>query len=437
MFVGGCKMKTMLNKLKTFSLVLIDGDFVHNCAVFLTAVISFLFITPWFVRNANRFFLIGVCILWIVFVALDIRKKEFDYRALVFIVGYSYWVLISFVYYFLGLSTSAIGNYMVLLFVFIAFLTGIFIKDYCSLNEKKFLFILLIAFFLINCFDNIIISIRYPDAHAEFFTIYGQPYYGFNIAETPYYMGTVMALLFGVLSFKKAHLIIKIFLLAFFAVAVVFLFTVEPRATAVLLLIFSLLALLFFRIKLIYKIILILVLAAAILSIVLLYNNIVDWLTYLGKDNRLVNRVLAILKSFTGGSGTKDSFMERARLSVTSLRTWVSSPFAFFFGIGDKTDYSNLYLYGIGGHSEFFDNFAMYGLFNCLFLWVAMFYYFDFMIKCIKDDKYLYVIFFVAFLYCLLNHISRPSVIISLALGFGTADCFVKSTEKELKGANA
>lgn len=420
----------MVLKLKSKIISLCNRDFVHDACLFFNALLIVLFVSPIFIRNMNRIALISICALWFFFIVLDVRKKIFDSDFLLFFCLYSIWLVISFIYKIAGISTSSIGNYLVSILTFLSLLIGVYIKEYCSNKEKKFFIVFLIVVVAINCFDNIIIHIIYPEAHEIINMTYGESYLKMNVAETSFYMATIITVLFGVLLFKKGRNYLNVFLLISLVTSLAFALFIEPRATSILIFLVVILVFAFIKLKIKFKIVLAVFVVTSIVLLIVFYNKIIIALSE-AKNNRIASRLLSLLQLFTGQSSGKESLTERIKLLTASAKTWTKSPLNFFFGIGDRTDYSNLYFYGIGGHSEYFDNLAKYGLVGCVFLWSGVYFYFASLLNKYDKKIYLYVLLFAAYAYCFLNNISKPNIIIPLCVGFATYGSFNNDNKQE------
>ena len=90
-------------------------------------------------------------------------------------------------------------------------------------------------------------------------------------------------------------------------------------------------------------------------------------------ESRLFNKIRDIQTAMTYGVD-EDSFSNRWGLYMLSLKTWLESPSSFLFGIGEdktiveKTGYTLGGALKIGGHSDFLDAFAKWGLLGSSFI---------------------------------------------------------------------
>ena len=113
----------------------------------------------------------------------------------------------------------------------------------------------------------------------------------------------------------------------------------------------------------------------------------------------------------------------RLQLAQTSLNTWFSNPISFLIGIGDHTQSfgGDLIKSGIGGHSEFIDVAARYGVIGIVvFLNIIKEYYI--LLKRLtysrEIQKYVNIIFFIFLLMGIFNNVFEPMQLLFLYIVF-------------------
>ena len=119
------------------------------------------------------------------------------------------------------------------------------------------------------------------------------------------------------------------------------------------------------------------VLMLVLLSFIV-FIPLMGWLMEHLQSERLADRLNDLVDFKKSGGDlnnvSEGSFSQRMILAQTSLSTFFSSPISFFIGIGDHTQAfgGDLVKSGIGGHSEFIDVLARFGLLGAFVYWKIM-----------------------------------------------------------------
>lgn len=416
-----------------------NADIIHVMTFVLSVVLCICFITPWICRNGSRPIILLLYVLWLVFFALDVAYRKIPIYFFVSMLTYGIFLSIVFLYRLVGFSNIAIGNYFNHLLIFVTFLIGGFLCFCCNGKERKIMFYIMIAAIAINSFSNIVIINIYPDAMKAINTIYGSDYAKMNVAETQFYMAGIVACALLLLAIKNCKRIIT-FILYFTSLMIILLFElfIVPRANSLLMLILFIIAFIFIKIKLKYKIVLSIIVFASSLLLFLFSGQIANFLLQF-RGNRFLERIASIFQFFSRGEATVGSLGERIELLFISAKSWIGTPFSFLFGIGDKTNYSDPFTTGIGGHSGFFDDLARYGLLGSAILLSSTIMYFKTIFSNQNLDKHnkLYVCVFVVvfFLYNIINNSFRIQIVTVLFVGISCASSFLlkESNFKEIK----
>ena len=154
-----------------------------------------------------------------------------------------------------------------------------------------------------------------------------------------------------------------------------------------------------------------------VLLALVVFIPLMSWLMELLQSDRLAERLNDLMDFRQSGgnlnSVKEGSFTERILLAQTSLNSFLSSPISFLIGIGDHTQTlgGDLVKSGVGGHSEFIDVLARYGLVGALVFWMIMKNYYWMLCNLTTKRevlKYVNVIFIVIILSGILNTIFNP-----------------------------
>lgn len=121
------------------------------------------------------------------------------------------------------------------------------------------------------------------------------------------------------------------------------------------------------------------------------YLTLLDYIAFNIPSERLFKRILQIKYLLIYGADATETHGLSGRLPLLqiSIKTWTSSVFSLFFGVGDHRD--NYLL--IGNHSEFVDSFARFGLVGAGLLWGIVYQQYKFFI--VKEFKETNTVYFM------------------------------------------
>ena len=146
-----------------------------------------------------------------------------------------------------------------------------------------------------------------------------------------------------------------------------------------------------------------------------------SWILDNIQSERLAERFNDLLDLKKSGGDTNKvsdgSLSSRIALAQTSLNSFFSSPISILIGIGDHTTSfgGDLIKSGVGGHSEFIDVLARYGLLGAVVFYKIMKNYYLTLKRLTTSRsilKYINVIFFIIILTGFLNNIFQPNMLI-------------------------
>jgi len=164
-----------------------------------------------------------------------------------------------------------------------------------------------------------------------------------------------------------------------------------------------------------------------VLILLVVFIPLMNWILENIQSERLAERFNDLLDfKKSGGDANKiseGSLSGRLMLAKTSLNSFFSSPISILIGIGDHTTSfgGDLIKSGVGGHSEFIDVLARYGLVGGFVFWNIMKQYYCVLKKvAVERDllKYVNVVYFVIVLTGFLNNIFQPSMMFFIFMVF-------------------
>ncbi len=356
-----------------------------NIYVVLILAYCIIFLTPYLSSYISRIIQISIMLAWVCLVVLKVFTRSIEKSHLLIVGLISIWVFIIIFYKLLGVSSSEWGNYFMQMAYFLPVIMFLFAKKYMSIKQKKTILmgILLVAMF--NIVDNIRLNIIYPGASEKVINLNWYPELkGLNIGNTQF--NTMALLLFDAVFIlflnvkqkisktSKILLVVSLIAIAYYIVAC------GMRGSIVLFLIASVI-LIYYSYKLDrnkeYVAKGFIVLGVGLFVICLFAQPILEFLADISEE-RLAIR-FRDLSSFFNEGGTEDSFSGRLELIKLSLETFTTDVKSILFGVGDHrlesvsgSGTGGFYASGIGGHSEFIDTLARYGLLGAVFTILIM-----------------------------------------------------------------
>lgn len=145
------------------------------------------------------------------------------------------------------------------------------------------------------------------------------------------------------------------------------------------------------------------------------------------QSERLSERMNDLIDFKLSGGKTSQldegSLAMRLQLAQTSLNTWLSNPITIMIGIGDHTQAfgGDLIKSGIGGHSEFIDVAARYGIVGMIVFWNIIKEYYKMLKRLAYSrelQKYIMVIFGIFLLTGIFNNVYQPLMMLFLYIIF-------------------
>ena len=344
--------------------------------------------------------------LWFMFILFEWRKIMNSNSKIrrMFILSVLFLFICVF-YKLLGVSSAKMGFCIGAPILYYApMIALVFIDKYFNEQQIRFLFHLIALAIAINIADNIRLSHQYGVENIVFQNLGGkmaeQGITGLNLGGTTF----VNMIVFYACTMFFAFLVSnkwqeKLLFLTYVGISSYFVIICSIKASAVILLLLSLL-LMYVAIR-----------SKRRLGILITLITIVGGLTYLLSDvivNFFVDfigsdRIAQRLIIFTSEHDVEESgtLLERTNLWMVSLRSWLGSAISFFFGIGDHNynDFMTTEASGIGSHSDLFDVLGKYGILGASIFYSSIKIYYDYLQKKHGDlFKYEIIVFFILFL---------------------------------------
>lgn len=321
-----------------------------------------------------------------------------------------------FVYFILGVSSATIGNVCNQASFFSFILLAIYISKSYSYSQKKWLLLFLLILFI----PLVITSVAQHSVYGESINyLLDDELIEIGYVNTTSFNSAVFFLLgwiyFAVLNSDKKFL--KIIGIIIAILLLYYLVFCGSRGSIFIILLLLLFCLPYLRKidysqkKLVSSIIPFLVVIFLLISL----NEILEYfIAFL--PERLSYRFQDILS--TKNEGISDSsFSGRYGLIKLSVNSWLENPKTFLFGIGDhRGSFTGSMSYieaGIGGHSEFFDSLARWGIIGGILLIFILKHLKNLFSSCFLSghyDKQLAFIYW-GFIYCLVfKSVFHPNI---------------------------
>ena len=333
-----------------------------SMAVFLLGAICVCLLSPYVAQTIGD---IPIFAITLVFLLLEINPllhcSVAERNTVITILIY---LLIVFINKFLGRSTASVSMHFNLVKFFIPFVCMLPIYRRLTRKQMLFLVIVVLGTVLFTMIHNFSLK-------AVWRTSFSQRLYklrGVKGAVTTAYTGAIMLISGALLSvfLQKNRLVIRALAFAGAVLCFYFNLNVTQRGIALILTLIMIPLLILYngqrtRRRVIRTALAILLLLFAVLN----YEAILGLIADLLRSDRLTRRINSIIDLIEAG-GLEDteggSLTARIRLIGVSIRTFWSSLPNFLIGVGMKTDTDTV----IGNHSQFFDEFAKFGIFVAL-----------------------------------------------------------------------
>ena len=330
-----------------------------DISVFFLTLLCVTFLSPLILRTIGTVGVLALAAVYFLLEADHLFHINIQEKNTLILIGL--YVAMLLLYTFLGKSDEGAGQTGAVLFM-ISFI--LIIPIYKRLNKKHCIFIIAActATIMITLFQNYLLYVRLGNRISQ--QLYKVGYK--EVVNTQYVSALMLfsGVLFSVFLCEPKKLV-KFGALFITAVCFGFNILVTQRAITTILSF-----VLFFLLILVKgemskkKIIRYIIFLLLIMLLFLQYDAIIGFVADLFDSPRLKSRFDSILGFLSTGSidnVEEGSLTVRIRLIGVSIKTFWSSISNFLFGVGEKIDYSV-----VGNHSQFFDEFAKFGIFGGL-----------------------------------------------------------------------
>lgn len=306
-----------------------------------------------------------------------------------------------------------------------------------NLNEKLLVWKILVFVLIINLIHNIYLGIANPDCFRELDGLNPDSINNkTNAGDTAFVLLCLLSsALFWICtrcSFLKKNKMLYLFAAIVFPLYFIF---INSRATTLLMFVA-----LVFGFALSFKkpsarnqkkrkssLLLLILLAGLILTVIKFIVPFMTFMISIFEDNQeMSNRFADILAIMSGDSSfdtlEDGSLAQRFILWTTSINTFFSSIPNFLIGVGEDVhdyDMASLIKCGVGGHSEYFDLAAKYGMLGIIIVFKSLKYFYTYIVNITEDQmkKNLFLVVFVVInIYGFLNGYFGSSFYILLLL---------------------
>ena len=323
--------------------------------------------TPYLSKNASNELKLMLFVLWVGSTLLlhPFKGTEKGFRIAKWI---SLLVGLKLIYCLVGLSANILAP-IAGLYIWVVPIAMVYICNYYNTNEIKLLWLIFLAIFAINLINNIQIGIiggesAFRKTEENLTT---------NAGSTPFVVGCMLLIPTMWIVFRYGNVKwIKYLAIIFIAGAGYYIVFLNTRATAILILIFILIGFVMQvygrEKKLDLKLFFIRMLLLGIIIFCIMAPLINLLSEFFSQSHRMLTRLNDISYVLEGGNTNElgeGSLYARSMLWMTSINTFLGSLPNFLWGIGEnlvESDFYSLLRQGVGGHSEFFDLAARYGV---------------------------------------------------------------------------
>lgn len=314
-------------------------------------------------------------------------------------------ITLMFMYTFLGVSDTSIVSYTVTIAFFLIMLLTPYVPLLRKRKSWKWLFNAMVTVMLLNIIMNIFLCIKYPEINLASTREYmsEETLANLNVGSTRFYTFTLFffdVCFFVFLNCKEK--IMKLFMLVCSIITAVYICVFCLKASVVVFFLLSIGFLFFARRRKQTKSVFAVIGITGLLVVLLVMNytnEIINFIVSVSPSERITVRLVTLLDA-DNAAASSVTLTNRTDLYMLSVQTWLSSPSAFLFGIGDHSTDIDLAATGIGHHSDFLDSLAKYGLVGMLFLYFILFRSMKNIVRQF-DERYKIQVYIILFIFIL------------------------------------
>ncbi len=283
-------------------------------------------------------------------------------------------IVICLVYRLLDVSTASWGRYLTYLFFYLLFVILLPLGK-ISQKQAKYIWWTLSIVFALNILDNIRLSILYPDINIARKYLDKDFLSSINAGTGSFYTFCLFffcVCFFVFLNCKKKK--VKYFMLGSALLTSVYIIAFCFKASVVVYFIFALFFLIYAKRTTKISSFIMIVIATGGLALFLIgiyEDEIIKYIISISPSERLSMRLVTLI-DINSDEAHEATITGRTNLYLLSVKTWLSSPDNFIFGIGDHWSEFDPELTGIGQHSDFLDILGQYGIIGGMLIFVIL-----------------------------------------------------------------
>ena len=407
--------------------MLIKGtDEKQSIPMFLNYLATILFfvwaLSPYFLRNTSISIVSLIIALWFISAFIQIVVGKKSGKGLGVIIGIILWQLWEYSLRLLGYSTAAWGNYYSKTLFWFSMIIFIFHSIYSTEKAREKIGKYILIIYLINLIDNLRLTVLYPTSSSDINYSWGSKYLEMNVGGTMFSAVTLFVFCITLALLRNQTKRGIKFLFVFISILEFFYLYYCARSTALVLAVIAI-AFNIIHSSSIYAKHKFIVNLFAILGIPILLFFIIPYILELINNitsiTKISDRISDLDKFISGQSNSlqveDSSLLMRIRLAEISLSTFFSSIKNFFLGVGNRIfiAYNISFQSGVGGHSEFIDMLAKYGLIGSVFIFGILKSFFKLSISSLKEKPFynnLKIVVIIYILYSFLNNSFSPEL---------------------------
>lgn len=311
------------------------------------------------------------------------------------------YIFMCVIYKVLDISSAGFGYCLLHTLFFLPFFSLLIFEQQFNGNKARFLFHAISFIIALNIADSIRLTIMYPleiafQNMSEELAMEGVT--GLNLGGSMFVNMTVLFLSVMMIAFlNTTNKREKVLFGLYAAIASWFIVMCSAKASAVVLAVVAIVTqFITHKGKNKFKLFTLILCLFVVLKFYL--NDIIYFASDFIDNERLTSRLLVFTADDSAAAEKGNMTLEaRAELWLVSVKTWLSTPTTFIFGIGEHNhlDFISTEASGVGNHSDLLDVFARYGIIGGLLLYGILIKYYKWLSRNLDAFKNYIATFFL------------------------------------------
>jgi len=356
-------------------------------------------ISPYLLRNASNLAVFFIVALWLCSALFEIilKRKAIKIKNFGIIICIVYWQIWEYMLRAMDYSTASWGNYYSNTLFWFSIIIYLFQSNYATEKAKKIIAAFIFLIYTVNLIDNLRLLSLYPTASTDINFSWGEQYLKMNIGGTMFNTLTMLVFCISIaIVLKHTDKKVKIIFGMLCIIEILYIY-ICARATVIILIIAALLLNILSLFPIYQKqkpMVILMILLGLPLMAYYVVPSILEQVILISKNDRVVERMVDLVSLLRGqlyaSRVESSSLLQRISLARISLSTFFSSVKNFFIGVGYHTykGYYESLQTGVGGHSEFIDLLAKYGLVGACFVFSILRQFFKLSINNMKGEPF-------------------------------------------------